>query len=153
MKEIKRYKEGDKIPCEAKFLQGALQGEERIFFYEVNIKQDSKKQKDSQANVWRTCQEAIAHLNKVTGKRFSPKSDETIKMIKGRMASGYTLEDFISVIDNMSRSWLDDPKFSQYLRPSTLFRASNFENYLNFKSAQTELLDAFDELEQAISGS
>ncbi|BAQ11479.1 hypothetical protein OXB_3009 [Bacillus sp. OxB-1] len=73
----------------------------------------------------------IDYLNEKTGKRFKASSSATKKLINGRLSDGYTLEDFKSVIDSKANQWLNDPQFNNYLRPSTLFNATNFENYLN----------------------
>ena len=40
------------------------------------------------------------------------------------------MQDLIAVIDRKCLEWLDDPKFSQYLRPSTLFNAEKFNAYV-----------------------
>jgi phage replication O-like protein O len=77
--------------------------------------------------------EIINYLNQKTGRRFSSKSVANKKLINGRMSEGRTFNDFKYVIDVKCEDWLDDPKWSEYLRPSTLFRPLNFENYLNQK--------------------
>ena len=40
------------------------------------------------------------------------------------------MQDLIAVVDRKCLEWLDDPKFSQYLRPSTLFNAEKFNAYI-----------------------
>jgi len=54
-------------------------------------------------------------------------------------------------IDNMVEQWGDDPKWSQYLRPQTLFQAKKFDSYVNMKSGAQQAADAFSELESFIS--
>ncbi|WP_158231856.1 MULTISPECIES: conserved phage C-terminal domain-containing protein [unclassified Sporosarcina] len=66
-----------------------------------------------------------------TGKHFKPQSAATRKFINGRIKEGYTQEDFIRVIDLKAKQWLNRHEFSAFLRPSTLFNATNFENYVN----------------------
>ncbi|PIC67998.1 MULTISPECIES: conserved phage C-terminal domain-containing protein [unclassified Sporosarcina] len=73
----------------------------------------------------------IQYLNDKTGKQFKPQSAATHKFINGRIKEGYTQEDFIRVIDLKTKQWLNRPEFSAFLRPSTLFNATNFENYVN----------------------
>ena len=51
--------------------------------------------------------------------------------INGRLNDGFTIEDCKKVIDIKVAQWLNDPKMNTYLRPSTLFRQSKFEEYLN----------------------
>lgn len=53
-----------------------------------------------------------------------------LKLIIDRLKSGVSFEDCRSVVALMCRKWINDDKMNDYLRPSTLFRASNFENYL-----------------------
>lgn len=74
--------------------------------------------------------EIINYLNTKTNKHFK-ESIQTKKLINGRFREGYNLEDFKKVIDVKTQQWIKDPKMNKYLRPDTLFRPSNFENYLN----------------------
>jgi len=75
--------------------------------------------------------DVIFYLNEKTGKKFNPKSKETSSMILARAKEGATLDEFKKVIDVKAAKWRGDPKMDDYLRPSTLFRPTNFENYLN----------------------
>ncbi|GEM_PF-1146433 len=96
---------------------------------------DSLQKKDANLNYNENfseqIEEIINYLNNRTNKSFSVKSKETVKLIKGRLNEGYNVEDFKKVIDNRCEKWLNDEKMKEFLRPSTLFRPSNFENYLN----------------------
>lgn len=87
-----------------------------------------KKDKEEIKNIY---VEIINYLNQKAGKRFSPKSEANKKLINGRISEGRTLEDFKQVIDVKCEQWLGDEKMDAYLRPATLFRPTNFENYLN----------------------
>jgi uncharacterized phage protein (TIGR02220 family) len=80
----------------------------------------------------------IEYFNQKTGQKRSLKSQETQKLINGRISEGRILEDFIKVIDKKFNQWKDDPKMMIYLRPSTLFRPGNFEDYLNEPEIKTE---------------
>lgn len=100
---------------------------------EVYPNQGTKKESIKENNKENIYSRVINYLNQKAGKRFSPKSAANKKLINGRIAEGRTFEDFIHVIDVKCEEWLDDPKWSEYLRPSTLFRPTNFENYLNQK--------------------
>ncbi|WP_153732792.1 conserved phage C-terminal domain-containing protein [Sporosarcina obsidiansis] len=73
----------------------------------------------------------ITYLNQKTGKQFKANASATKKSINARLTEGYTIDDFRRVIDLKVSQWLHDPKFRSYLRPSTLFTPTNFENYLN----------------------
>ena len=82
----------------------------------------------------------IHYLNTKTSKRFNSKTAATRKLIQARLNDGYTVEDCYQVIDNQVNVWQHDPKMQAYLRPQTLFRASNFESYLNTAVQQQELI-------------
>lgn len=71
----------------------------------------------------------IDNLNGKTGKHYRV-TDKTRSLIRARIRDGFTESDFLKVIDNKVRSWANDPKMSQYLRPETLF-GTKFEGYLN----------------------
>ena len=77
----------------------------------------------------------IAYLNEKTGKQFKATSAATKKFIRARVKEGYTQQDFVQVIDLKVSQWNTHPEFRAYLRPSTLFNPTNFENYLNEQPA------------------
>lgn len=71
----------------------------------------------------------IDYLNEKCGTNFRPQTKKTQQFVQARMNDGYTVEDFMTVIDNKSREWKNDPKMCIYLRPETLF-GTKFESYL-----------------------
>lgn len=78
----------------------------------------------------------ISKLNELNNSKYKYNSEETLKLIRGRLEEGYTEEDLLLVVEKMSYLWNKEPQKNEkdmrpYLRPSTLFRKSNFENYLN----------------------
>ncbi len=75
--------------------------------------------------------EIINYLNQKANKEFRVSNKATKRLINARLSEGYTLDDFKTVIDRKARQWLTEPEMKQYLRPSTLFSPTNFENYLN----------------------
>jgi len=77
--------------------------------------------------------EPIRYLNLKTRKSFSINTKPILNLIAARFNEGRSIEDFKRVIDCKCGKWLKDPKMMDYLRPSTLFNATNFENYLNEK--------------------
>ena len=72
----------------------------------------------------------IDYLNEKAQKQFKAKSKGTERLVNARYREGYNLDDFKKVIDWKVKDWLNDPHWKKYLRPSTLFNATNFENYL-----------------------
>ena len=73
--------------------------------------------------------EAIDYLNQVTGSRFQ-KTDSNCGYANARISEGAELDDLKTVIDFKAAEWAGDPKWSQYLRPQTLFGAQKFPGYL-----------------------
>lgn len=80
--------------------------------------------------------EIVEYLNSKAGTNFRANSKQTEKYISGRFSEGYSIEDFKLVIDKKSAEWIGT-KWEEYLRPSTLFAPTNFENYLNSKTNKT----------------
>ena len=55
-------------------------------------------------------------------------------LIKARINEGFTEDDFIKVIDNKVKEWINTD-MEKYLRPETLF-GTKFEGYLNQKEVK-----------------
>lgn len=72
----------------------------------------------------------IAYLNKKTGKKFR-ETETNLKLITARLSEGFSEKDFITAINNQNDIWGDDDKMKQFLRPSTLFKKSKFDGYVN----------------------
>lgn len=79
--------------------------------------------------------EIISYLNNKTNSNYRATTRKTKELITARWNEGFTLEDFKRVIDLKTDEWLNDPKWSKYLRPETLF-GSKFEAYCNQKSGR-----------------
>jgi uncharacterized phage protein (TIGR02220 family) len=73
--------------------------------------------------------ELLAFLNKKAERHYQP-VDTHLDMIIALLRKGTTVDQIYGVIANRVRKWKGDPKMSEFLRPSTLFRASNFQNYI-----------------------
>jgi len=71
----------------------------------------------------------IAHLNTLTGLEYRPTSKDTQTLIKARFNDGFTVEDFKKVHEVKCKEWLTTDSRT-FLRPSTLYRGSKFEGYL-----------------------
>lgn len=74
--------------------------------------------------------EIIDYLNQKTGTHYKSSSKATRALIRARWKERYRLEDFKKVIDNKAFSWQNTDMW-KYMRPSTLFRESKFDTYLN----------------------
>jgi phage replication O-like protein O len=52
------------------------------------------------------------------------------KAIAARLRDGWEVKDFLLVNAHKAETWLRDPKMADYVRPSTLYRISHFEDYV-----------------------
>ena len=77
----------------------------------------------------------VDYLNEKAGTSYRPSTKNTIKHINARLEEGYTVDDFMTVIDKMCIIWTGTD-YEQFLRPDTLF-GTKFESYLNRKVNQT----------------
>lgn len=73
--------------------------------------------------------EIVGYLNKKAHTNFKTNSKLTRRYIFERLAEGYAMQDFKTVIDKKYDDWAET-EFEKYLRPSTLF-GDRFEDYLN----------------------
>ena len=96
----------------------------------AKAKEKEKEKKIDNALLAQVAAQIIGHLNEQTGANYRPESKATQTKIHARLAEGYTVEDFVAVIDKKCAEWLHDPKMRAYLRPETLF-GPKFEGYLN----------------------
>lgn len=73
--------------------------------------------------------EAISYLNEKTGASFKP-VESNLRLVKARLNEGALLEEVKAVIDAKVLEWGSDEKMRSYLRPATLFSATNFAQYI-----------------------
>lgn len=76
----------------------------------------------------------LDYLNEKTGKHYRLGKTVTETM-RARLSEGYDIEDFYRAIDNMCVCW-KDTKWERFLQPSTLFRPSKFDGYVNATPAK-----------------
>ena len=98
-----------------------------------NTTENTTKKKRGKRNPLQPSQihiDIINYLNEKANKRFSPYTENTIKIINSRLNENRTLEDFKYVIDVKVNHWLGTD-FANNLCPDTLFACKNFEKYLN----------------------
>lgn len=75
--------------------------------------------------------DVLAYLNEKAGTAYKASAKAHLTLINARGKEGYTLADFKTVIDVKCAEWLKDVKMRKFLRPSTLFNATHFPEYLN----------------------
>lgn len=95
-------------------------------------KNNSKTDKDlmsGKPDVGAVEKSLLDYLNTLANRNYKP-VPSNIKFLKARLAEGHTPQEIADVIARKCAEWLDDPKFSQYLRPATLFNAEKFNQYV-----------------------
>ena len=124
----RRCVQNEQTMC-SKRTNGSVQSEQtNTIDYTENTTENINMSDESDATPYKTI---IEYLNKKVNKKFSYKSVSNRKLIKARFNEGYKLDDFIKVVDIKTNEWINDDKMKTYLQPSTLFRGSNFDKYLN----------------------
>ena len=119
--------------------------ERRVFICDNNISKAQEKlaNVNSESNDYTEqkllndkVEKVIKHFNSTCKTNFKTNTGVTKRLIKKHLKEGFTLEDFIKVIDLKYHDWGERPvKFSngqmsnEYLRPSTLF-GEKFETYV-----------------------
>ena len=88
-----------------------------------------ERDKDRDKDKDRDTENIISFLNSTTGSKYKASTDKTRRLIAARLAEGFTLEDFKTVISKKAKEW-QGTDMAQYLRPETLF-GTKFEGYLN----------------------
>ncbi len=71
----------------------------------------------------------LDYLNTQTGKNFRA-VDANLNVITARLAEGATVAECMAIINAKHRQWGNDQMMRDYLRPKTLFSATNFAQYL-----------------------
>lgn len=116
---------------------------------------NENKKNDEQEHLEKFTKLVIDYLNSKAMTKFSPYTKSTIKLIKariddskrlvkeGKRSKEYSLDDFITVIDNMTNKWKNS-HMEMYLRPSTLFAECHFDEYLSFKEEKQDKPIWFD---------
>jgi uncharacterized phage protein (TIGR02220 family) len=112
--------------------------------HELEKKTDQITNTDDSGNI---VLQVLMYLNVKAGTEYRPGAKSHAQIINAREKEGYTLEDFQKVIDTKVADWLHDAKMRKFLRPSTLFNATHFPEYLNERridQAVTQAHEAHD---------
>lgn len=146
-KIVQRFIFGQEIPSDATFIFFDSLND-RPLVYEVPLKSEKKASKTNEMD--ETIEIIINYLNVKAGSKYTSKSKATTSLIRARLNEGRTLSDFETVIDKKCKDWLSDERFSQYLRPQTLF-GTKFDSYLSQASIEGSVMDPFKELDELMS--
>ena len=103
---------------------------EDVSSYDTSTNRDKEEDKKIYIDV-------VAYLNEKAGTNYRASGEQTKKLIRARLAEGFTLEDFKTVIDNKCADWLGSD-YEKYLRPTTLFASGKFEGYLNQRGVSND---------------
>ena len=95
------------------------------------LKENSIEENSIEENNIYNVDDIIAYLNKKLKTNYKTTTKSTVSKIKARIKEGFTLEDFVKVIDKKYDEWYGTD-MEKYLRPDTLF-GTKFESYLNQK--------------------
>ena len=93
----------------------------------VDDAEEEKEEEEERRNNIYTL--VVQHLNEKAGTKYRASGAKTQKVIHARVTEGFTLDDFIAVIDKKTVEWMGT-EWEKFLRPETLF-GPKFESYLN----------------------
>ena len=113
---------------------------------EERRREEEKKKKKEESSLIRldVARRIIEDLNTVAGTSFDAKRNhEARTLIGARMREGATEDDFMSVHRKMWAQW-EGTKWQRYMRPSTLYKRSKFDEYLGSSDAGRNQQGAFD---------
>lgn len=105
-------------------------------------KNDNKEKKINNISSSEFRERTIKYLNIKLKTKFRDNTNQTIKDLEKIWKEKYTLNDIKKVLDYKINEWKEDTEMKKYLVPSTLFRFSNFEKYLESASNYIEVKPA-----------
>lgn len=95
-----------------------------VAILEEDKEKDKEEDKDKEVYI-----SIVEYLNQRAGTNYRASSKKTKSCIHARLEEGFTVDDFMMVIDKKADEWIGT-EYEQYLRPETLF-GTKFESYLN----------------------
>jgi len=90
----------------------------------------------------------IEYLNNKLKSNYRSNSKNTIEKINARLNEGYSLDDFIVVINKKYDEW-KETEYERYLCPETLF-GTKFEKYLNQKISNGKKVNKTDWIDRTV---
>jgi len=91
----------------------------------IAIKKGKEKKEKEIKERKNTCSQVLAYLNKITGRQFKAPGEN----MEQRLIEGHTKAELMLVIRDRWERW-KGTEMEEYVRPSTLFRPSHFNEYL-----------------------
>lgn len=74
--------------------------------------------------------EILSYLNELAGKRFKP-IKSNLSPIIARLKDGYTVQELKEIVQVKTLEWKNNEVMNAHLCPTTLFRPSNTDKYIN----------------------
>lgn len=96
---------------------------------DIDIEEDKELEKERYITI-------VSYLNEKAGTSYKATTAKTKSAINARIAEGFTVDDFRTVIDKKCAE-LMGTDMEKYLRPETLF-GTKFEGYLNAKTGRND---------------
>lgn len=93
------------------------------------IDKERDKERDKELEKENIYSSVIDYLNQKASTKYKATTAKTKSVIHARVAEGFTLDDFKTVIDKKCAEWIGTD-YEKFLRPETLF-GTKFEGYLN----------------------
>ncbi|MGK0551921.1 conserved phage C-terminal domain-containing protein [Enterococcus faecalis] len=140
-KDNKAYSFNDTVltPVDIECIQDGYSLETQVRLGKVRLGKDSKdnmpslpKQNSTTPKPYKLI---IDYLNQKANTNYRYQTKATQTKIDARLAEGFSVDDFKTVIDKKTTEWLNDADMQKYLRPETLF-GPKFESYLNQQNWQ-----------------
>lgn len=121
----------------------------KVSIGKVSIDKVSTGKKIYSPSLPSVAEDIVSHLNSVTGSSYRSTTSKTRKLIAARLAEGFTVDDFKTVINKKTKEW-QGTDMAKYLRPETLF-GNKFEGYLNQPECKEKQSKAEQERKEAIN--
>ena len=99
-------------------------------------KKRKEKEKSYKKEVTQSITNIVEFLNSTVHSSYRIQTSKTQALIKARLAEGFTVENFQTVIKLKNNEW-KNTEMEKFIRPETLF-GTKFESYLNQKNAEVE---------------
>nr|DAW91756.1 MAG TPA: replisome organizer protein [Caudoviricetes sp.] len=126
----RRHRENVKaLQCHADVTPPSQNHNARDKSIEKEKENKSKKDKTYSPSLPSVAEDIVTFLNSTVGSNYKSTTGKTRKLIAARIAEGFTVDDFKTVISKKAKEW-QGTDMAQYLRPETLF-GTKFEGYLN----------------------
>lgn len=125
----------EKKSCDSRVTSYDLSCDSRVTSYDSSYSYSSSNSNSYSLFI----KEIIDYLNTITNKKYTYTNKSFNRYIEARLKEGFSVEDFKTVIDKKYKEW-NGTEFEKFLKPTTLFAPSHFEEYLNqeVKEQKTE---------------